>query len=66
MRDSTEPASSPEAFQNKEREIAQTILNALRGMRFGSVEITVHDAKVVQIERKEKIRLEAMANQKGR
>ena len=38
--------------------IEQTILQALKNLRFGSVEIIVHDSKVVQIERKEKMRLE--------
>jgi hypothetical protein len=32
------------------------ISEALKGLRYGSVEIVVHDAKVVQIERKEKFR----------
>jgi len=38
-------------------DIEQEILRAVRNLRFGSVEIVVHDSKVVQIERKEKIRL---------
>ncbi|WP_342672709.1 YezD family protein [Candidatus Nitrospira nitrosa] len=33
------------------------MLLALKGLRFGSVEITVHDSRVVQIERKEKMRM---------
>ena len=33
------------------------ILAALRGLRFGSVEIVVHDGRVVQVERREKVRL---------
>ncbi|CAL1241781.1 YezD family protein [Candidatus Methylocalor cossyra] len=37
--------------------IAAKVLAALRGLRFGSVEITVHEGRVVQIERKEKLRL---------
>ncbi len=32
------------------------VLEALRGMRFGSVEIFVQDSRLVQIDRKEKIR----------
>jgi hypothetical protein len=32
------------------------VLDAVRGIRFGSVEIVVHDGQVVQIERKEKVR----------
>lgn len=33
------------------------VLDAIRGLRFGSVEITVHEGRIVQVERKEKIRL---------
>ena len=33
------------------------IKRALTGLRFGSIEIVVHDSKVVQIERKEKVRI---------
>ena len=36
---------------------AQKILEALAGLRFGAVEITVHEGRIVQIERKEKFRL---------
>jgi hypothetical protein len=38
--------------------IEQTILQALKDLRFGSVEIVVHDSKVVQVERREKVRVE--------
>jgi hypothetical protein len=41
-----------------EATILREIQNALRNLRFGSVEITVHNAQVVQIERKEKFRLQ--------
>lgn len=33
------------------------MLDALRGLKFGSVEITVHEGRIVQIERREKQRL---------
>lgn len=36
----------------------QQILKAIREIRYGSVEIVIHDSRVVQIERKEKIRVE--------
>jgi hypothetical protein len=35
------------------------IQEALRDLHFGSVEITVHDSKVVVIERREKMRLDS-------
>ncbi len=38
-------------------EPARQILAALNGIRYGSVEIVVHDGRIVQIERREKVRL---------
>ena len=38
------------------REAELEIQRALRGLRFGSLEIIVHDSNVVQIERREKTR----------
>jgi len=35
------------------------ILNAVRGIRYGSVEITIHDSRVVLIECKKKIRVQS-------
>ncbi len=40
-------------------DLGPTVLRALRGLRFGSVEIVVHDGRVVQIERRERVRLDA-------
>lgn len=37
-------------------EVALEILGALQDIRFGSIEVLVHNGKVVQIERKEKLR----------
>jgi hypothetical protein len=36
--------------------VLQEIVRALEQLRFGSVEIVVHEGKVTQIERREKIR----------
>jgi len=35
----------------------ERILTALKGLKFGAVEITLHEGRIVQIERKEKQRL---------
>jgi hypothetical protein len=37
-------------------QLAENVLEALRGLRFGSVEIVVHEARVVQIVRTERVR----------
>jgi hypothetical protein len=39
-------------------EIAIKISDILQDIRFGSIEIIVHEGKVVQIERKEKLRFD--------
>lgn len=40
------------------RQLTQQILRALQEIRYGSVEIIIHDSRIVQIERKEKIRID--------
>ncbi len=37
-------------------EVEEWILRAMEGLRYGSVEVIIHDAEVIQIERKEKFR----------
>lgn len=39
-------------------EIATQISDILQEIRFGSIEIIIHEGKVVQIERKEKLRFD--------
>ncbi|CDM64625.1 YezD family protein [Pyrinomonas methylaliphatogenes] len=46
-------------------EIEREILTAIRTIRYGSVEIIIHDSRVVQIERKEKVRFEPSASKGG-
>ncbi|HCP57362.1 MAG: DUF2292 domain-containing protein [Pseudomonadaceae bacterium] len=54
-------AAEAEAEANLLREIA----SQLRGLRFGSVEITVHNGQVVQVERKEKFRINTPAGKQA-
>ncbi|NRH26445.1 sulfur starvation response protein OscA [Pseudomonas sp. MS19] len=54
-------AAEADAEANLLREIA----SQLRGLRFGSVEITVHNGQVVQVERKEKFRINAPAGKQA-
>ncbi|HSU16567.1 YezD family protein [Longimicrobium sp.] len=37
--------------------VDEMILEAVRAIRFGTVQITIHDSRVVQIERTEKVRV---------
>ena len=38
-------------------DVPTELLQALRDLRYGSVEIVIHDSRIVQIERREKWRL---------
>ena len=40
-------------------DLEREILDAVRGIRYGSVEVVVHDAKVVQVVRTEKVRIDS-------
>lgn len=38
-------------------QIEQQVLDAIRSIQYGTVEITIHESRVVQIERTEKVRV---------
>jgi hypothetical protein len=46
--------------------LVQRIITSLEGLRFGSLEIIVHEGRVVQIERKEKLRFDQEAPGRNR
>jgi len=39
-------------------QIEQHILEAIRSLKYGAVEIMVHDSRIVQVEKTEKVRFE--------
>lgn len=41
----------------------ELLRDTLKDIRFGSIEIVIHDSKIVQIERKEKFRLDHTSTQ---
>jgi len=53
-----DPKASQEAQKNR---IEQEILGAIRGISYGSVEVIIHDSRIVQILRKEKLRFDQKA-----
>ena len=44
--------------ESVDSEVVSEILAALRGLRYGSLVVTIHDSEVVQIEKNEKLRLQ--------
>jgi hypothetical protein len=53
MSNRVEPNGGAKEPSTAEREV----LEAIRGIRYGTVQVTIHDGQVVQIERSEKLRL---------
>ncbi|MCB5186694.1 YezD family protein [Methylobacillus caricis] len=47
---------SQETQSRASNEVLQEIIRSIDLLRFGSIEITVHDGRVTQIERREKVR----------
>jgi len=43
---------------SRQNKVEQEILRAIREIRYGSVEVIIHDSKVVQIDCKHKIRID--------
>jgi hypothetical protein len=52
-----------EHTDSKYREREAAIIAAIRAIRFGSVEITIHDSSIMQIESKEKIRFNGLTQE---
>ena len=55
--DLQQSASLKGASTSQDKQVLDGIAQALSGLRFGSIEIVVHEGRVTQIERKEKFRI---------
>lgn len=47
---------------NELNDVERYILSTIRNIQFGSVEVTIHDANVVQVEKSEKKRFDKHSN----
>jgi hypothetical protein len=54
----SEPTSLPPG-------LLQELILALRSIRYGAIELVIHDGRVVQLERREKVRLQTEVTQPG-
>jgi hypothetical protein len=50
------PNAAADSGEPAQHSLEKVILGAIRAIRYGSVEIVIHDSRVVQIERNEKLR----------
>lgn len=46
--------------------LLQELEQALRSIRFGTIELVIHEGRVVQLERREKVRFEAEVSKQRR
>jgi hypothetical protein len=46
--------------------LLQELVDALRSIRYGAIELVIHDGRVVQLERREKVRFEHGATEHRR
>ena len=53
---------SIETVNEQNISLVKELLSAINSLRFGSVEITVHEGRVTQIEKREKVRFTDSAN----
>lgn len=50
----------------RSRQLEELVAEAIASIRYGAVEVTIHDGRIVQIERREKLRpSEPLANDRG-
>jgi hypothetical protein len=60
------PSSNDAANARSEEALTAEVIRATKGLRFGQIVLTVHNSQIVQIDRTEKIRLDAfMQHDKG-
>jgi hypothetical protein len=57
----TKPTTETITSREPQGHVDERILQAVRSLDYGSVEVVIHGAKVVQIERREKVRVETAA-----
>ena len=55
---SATPADGPATELPLEPALARELAIALRSIRYGTIELVIHEGRVVQLERREKVRFE--------
>ena len=50
-------ADNKNLITDEDQQLAQKVLSAIRGMKYGTVQITVHNDRVTQIDKIERIRV---------
>jgi hypothetical protein len=60
------PAASTDEDLPLPPQLLRELLRALRSVRYGAIELVIHDGRVVQLERREKIRFDPQVRERSR
>lgn len=63
---SAEPAADTAGLLGLPPALARELVEALRSIRYGAIELIIHDGRVVQLERREKVRFEPELTHRNR
>jgi hypothetical protein len=63
---SAQPPADPTGLQALPPALARELVEALRSIRFGAIELVIHDGRVVQLERREKVRFDTELTHRNR
>jgi hypothetical protein len=54
-----DPSADPSSLPALPPALARELLEALRSIRYGAIELVIHDGRVVQLERRVKVRFDS-------
>jgi hypothetical protein len=63
---SAQPAADPTGPPALPPALAKELIEALGSIRFGAIELVIHDGRVVQLERREKVRFDTELRHRNR
>ena len=61
-----EPSTDPNGLAALPSSLLRELAEALRSIRYGAIELVIHDGRVVQLERREKVRFDTELNPRNR
>lgn len=61
-----EPSTDPDGLPALPPSLVRELVEALRSIRYGAIELVIHDGRVVQLERREKVRFATEVTHRNR
>jgi len=60
------PSANPYGLADLPSSLLRELAEALRSIRYGAIELVIHDGRVVQLERREKVRFDTELTPRNR